>query len=192
LGRKARRLSREGVVVTLREAIGRLSIPRYAIMLAGTALNGVVGVADLLTGHELALSVFYVIPVALVTWSAGLGLGIATSVISSGIWVTAEIADGQYSSPFMLVWNALIRLAFFLIITYLLAALRKAMRRLEESSYVDNLTGAANSAFFYDSLGKELDRLGRYGRPLTLAYMDLDGFKSVNDEFGHRMRARAT
>ena len=171
--------------MTFREALGRKSIPPYAVMLVGFALNGLLGIADFYTGHDLILSSFYVLPLALVTWLAGPVLGVTTAVISAGVWLTADVADGEYSRPLILVLNTVIRLAFFLTITYLLAALRKAMRRLEESSLIDNLTGAANSSFFYDTLDKELDRLGRYGRPLTLVYLDLDGFKSVNDGFGH-------
>jgi diguanylate cyclase (GGDEF)-like protein len=66
-----------------------------------------------------------------------------------------------------------------------LAALRASMQRTQESSRTDGLTGAASSRHFYDLLDKELDRLSRYARPLTVAYMDLDGFKAVNDTFGH-------
>ncbi len=83
------------------------------------------------------------------------------------------------------LWNTLIRLAFFVIITYLLAALRTAMLRLAELSSVDELTGATNSRHFYAILENELRRLARYGHPLTLAYFDLDGFKTVNDSVGH-------
>ena len=164
----------------------RMSIPRPVIMLAGLVLNALLGLADYYTGHELVLSSFYVLPFALVTWFAGPALGVTTAVISAGIWVTADIAAGlSYSDSLVVVWNTLIRLVLFLIVIYLLAALRKAMQRLEDSSSTDNLTGAANSAFFYESLGNELERVSRYGHPLTLAYVDLDGFKSVNDTFGH-------
>jgi diguanylate cyclase (GGDEF)-like protein len=155
-------------------------------MLAGFLANCLVGIADYLTGYELVLSVFYVLPVALVSWYAGLALGLATAVISAGIWLTADIASGySYSHPLIAVWNVIIRLALFAVVTYLLVALRKSMRLLAESSQVDNMTGAVSTSFFYATLEKELDRLNRYGRPLTLAYVDLDGFKAVNDRFGH-------
>lgn len=172
--------------MALKDIMRLSSLPPWLVMLAGFVLNSLVGVADYLTGYELVLSVFYVLPLALVTWYAGLALGVATSVISAGIWLTADVASGySYSHPLIPVWNIFIRLAFFIIVTYLLATLHRAMRRLKESSQVDTLTGAANTSFVYDSLDRELSRLERYGRPLTLAYLDLDGFKSVNDTFGH-------
>jgi diguanylate cyclase (GGDEF)-like protein len=154
-------------------------------MLAGLVFSGLLGLADFYTGHELVLSSLYVLPIGLVTWYAGPALGALTAVVSAGIWVTADVVDGEYSSPLIIAFNTLIRLVLFLIIIYVLTALRKAMRRLEETSHTDNLTGAANSALFHESLEKELQRLGRYGRPLTMVYLDVDGFKSVNDGFGH-------
>jgi diguanylate cyclase (GGDEF)-like protein len=168
-----------------RDVIERANLPRYVIVLAGLALNGILGVVDYYTGHELVLSSFYVVPIGLVAWFGGLALGLGTAVVSGGIWLTADIVDRVYSSPLILALNTIIRVGFFFLIVYILVALRNVMRRFEQSSRIDSLTGTANSASFYDYLAKELDRLGRYGHPLTLAYLDLDGFKSVNDVFGH-------
>ena len=168
-----------------RDSLERDNIPRWVIMLVGFVLVGLLGVLDYYTGRDLVLASLYIIPIALVTWYAGLAAGLSTAVISTGVMLTAEVASGEYPRPLILVLNYAIRLAFFLLVVWWLLALRKAMRRFRESTRVDNLTGAANSASFYDVLAKELDRLARYGHPLTLAYLDLDGFKEVNDGFGH-------
>ncbi len=169
----------------LREVLGRGREQPWAVTLAGFVLSGLLGLVDYYTGHELVLSSLYVVPIAFVSWFAGPALGVTIAVISAGIWLTADIADGVYVGPLIMGLNTVIRLGLFFVITWVLSALHRAMRHLEESSYLDNLTGAANSAFFYDALNKELDRLGRYGHPLTVVYLDLDGFKAVNDGFGH-------
>src|SRR5207253_7376812 len=49
----------------------------------------------------------------------------------------------------------------------------------------DPLTGAANARTFYESVALEAERATRAGRPLTLAYLDLDNFKRLNDRLGH-------
>jgi diguanylate cyclase (GGDEF)-like protein len=46
-------------------------------------------------------------------------------------------------------------------------------------------TGVLNSRAFLELLKGELERARRYQRPVTLAYLDLDNFKSVNDAFEH-------
>lgn len=160
--------------------------PTYLVVLVGSGLNGILGVVDYLTGYDMGFSLFYVLPVALVTWLAGRRLGVMTSVISAGIWYWADAAGGhQYSNALTPIWNTLIRLAFFLIITFLLAALQHALQREEELARVDGLTGAVNARFFYTLADREMDRCRRYRHPFTLAYVDLDDFKLVNDQRGH-------
>jgi diguanylate cyclase (GGDEF)-like protein len=171
--------------VASKDIFDRDDFPRWAILVVGFVLNALLGVVDYYTGHDLVLSSFYVVPIGLVVWFAGSALGACTAVISAGIWLTADVIDGLYSSPPIMILNTAIRLGLFLIIIFVLSVLHNAIRSLQRASRTDNLTGAANSASLYESLDKELDRLGRYGHPLTLVYLDLDGFKAVNDGFGH-------
>jgi diguanylate cyclase (GGDEF)-like protein len=49
----------------------------------------------------------------------------------------------------------------------------------------DPLTGAANARTFYETTAVEAGRARRAGRPLTLAYLDLDNFNQLNDGLGH-------
>ncbi len=168
-----------------RWATGRGSLPRWGVVVVGLVLSALLGVVDYFSGHEVVLSSLYVLPIGLVAWLAGPAFGAGTAIVSGGIWLAADIVDGVHPSALILGLNTAIRLALFATIIYVLWVLHRAIRRLEQSSHVDNLTGAANSALFYESLEGELERLGRYGHPLTLVYMDLDGFKAVNDSFGH-------
>ena len=43
-----------------------------------------------------------------------------------------------------------------------------------------------NARTFFDMLQKEIARSRRYGRPLSLIYLDIDNFKTVNDSHGHQ------
>jgi len=58
-------------------------------------------------------------------------------------------------------------------------------RHLHEISTKDALTGLFNRRAFYEHLERECDAAQRHGLALTLAYLDLNGFKSVNDTHGH-------
>ena len=53
-------------------------------------------------------------------------------------------------------------------------------------SQTDHLTGIANHREFYEQAHAELVRANRSRLPICLAYIDLDGFKEINDRFGHR------
>jgi diguanylate cyclase (GGDEF)-like protein len=156
------------------------------ILLEGLMLIATIGLLDFVTGDEIAFSVFYVLPISLIAWFVNSRLGLLASTISAVVWLGADVATHDpYSNQFIPVWNSLIRLAFFVIITFLLSALRKALQRESDLARIDHLTGAANSRYFHDVAQLEIDRCQRYQRPFTLAYVDLDNFKTVNDQLGH-------
>jgi diguanylate cyclase (GGDEF)-like protein len=155
-------------------------------ILLGFALIGVIGILDFLTGYELGFSLFYVIPIFFVTWLIGRRLGIMASLASAFFWLVADVASGNpHSHTLVPMWNTLIRLSFFVIITLLLSALKSAMEREKELARTDSLTGALNSRFFFELAQMEIDRSRRYEHPFTIVYLDLDNFKTVNDQFGH-------
>lgn len=154
------------------------------ILGAGALLIFVIGLIDYATGSEFGMSVFYVVPIFLITWGTQPSLGYAAALVSAVVWLVAEIhADHAYSYPLVPYWNSLIRLAFFLIIAFLLSALKRSL----ELARSDYLTTAINSRFFYELLALEIHRFQRHQRPFTVVYFDLDNFKAVNDRFGHKV-----
>src|SRR5204862_7504113 len=58
-------------------------------------------------------------------------------------------------------------------------------KRLELLSITDGLTNLFNHRKFQDELARAFEESARYGRPLSLAIVDLDFFKKVNDTYGH-------
>lgn len=162
------------------------SQPFWAII--GILLVVLVGVLDVLTGYELSFALFYLLPISLITWHAGKRLGVVTSVISAFVWFASDVMSGHpYSHPAIPYWNSAIRFGFFLITSLLMSALKKALEDQEQLARTDNLTGAVNKSFFSELLQTEIDRSQRFGRPFTVAYIDLDDFKMINDRLGHSM-----
>jgi len=154
----------------------------------GLALIGVsaTGLADYLSGFELSLSVFYLAPVAVSAWYAGRYAGLGIALLSAATWLAADIGAGSaYSHPAIAVWNATMHLTVFVLTSALLSALR--LRLLAESARArtDPLTGVLNARAFAEQLGYSLALAQREGTPLTLAYVDLDDFKQINDRYGH-------
>lgn len=62
---------------------------------------------------------------------------------------------------------------------------KERTHELAELAIHDPLTGLHNQRVFYDNLNKDLGVSKRYNHPLSLIYMDLDGFKKLNDKEGH-------
>jgi diguanylate cyclase (GGDEF)-like protein len=63
--------------------------------------------------------------------------------------------------------------------------LKEAYRRIEELAELDELTGAFNRRSIMRMLEEEIARSGRHGQPCSIALIDLDWFKRINDAHGH-------
>ena len=77
------------------------------------------------------------------------------------------------------------RLGFFLIISYLVTATKKSLAFEKDLARIDTLTKIENGRGFLEKANLEIDRALRFNHPLTIAYLDIDNFKKVNDAFGH-------
>ena len=138
------------------------------------------------TGPEVSLSLFFLLPIFMVTWLVGRIAGILISIVCAlALFIADYIMLQSFSGLLIPVLNESFRFLVFLIVTLTLAALRDAMDNLKDLAGSDPLTGVANRRAFFEMAGRELDRSRRYNHPLSVAYIDIDNFKLVNDQNGH-------
>ncbi len=161
--------------------------PNKYFLFALCLLNALaLGFLDYITGYELSFSVFYLLPVSVAAWYIGPEAGGLLSWICAAIWQLSNYFAGEvYSSPAIPIWNAITRLGFFIIVTILLTRLKKAIENTSAQASHDFLTGVLNSRAFDQIANAEIQRSARYGHSMSLAYIDLDNFKGVNDAYGH-------
>ncbi len=128
---------------------------------------------------------FYLLPVSLASWSLGKTPGRLVALLCA-LSTEAGQFRGVFVSDWPLAfWNIAVRLGVFLVVANLISEFRRLLRHQTELSRIDSLTGILNRRAFQEAGDLEINRLRRYGRPLTLAFMDLDDFKAVNDKLGH-------
>lgn len=159
----------------------------------GVLLTLVLGAIDYRTGWELSFALFYVLTVTLVSWYAGRNAGLLLAALSALVWFAANRLAGEpYASLLVPLWNALARLGLFGVaaltmarLSRTVAALNAALAREKELARVDSLTGVGNARAFYELAEREISRARRNGHPLGVAYLDVDGFKAINDDRGH-------
>jgi diguanylate cyclase (GGDEF)-like protein len=169
------------------EVIGKQS--RAVQLSLGSILLLLVGSGALFASSSLLeFSVFFIIPVAYFTWFIHRKAGTIASAVSAAGALWANTASPLHTShPGVAYWNALIWFVFFVSITFIVAALKSLHDRERQLSRVDSLTGIGNRLAFYEFATAERNRARRNDQPITLAYLDLDGFKVINDTLGHQM-----
>jgi diguanylate cyclase (GGDEF)-like protein len=146
----------------------------------------VVGAADWFGGAEVALSLVYLVPIAMVAWSQGRTAAAAAAWLAAGAWLVVDLHSHWDELVTALeVINALVLLTVFHLFGQLLATLRDRLDREWMHGHTDPLTGLHNRRAFWSACSRELERCRRFGEPFTLAYLDVDRFKGVNDRHGH-------
>ena len=160
---------------------------KSSLIALGSSALVLVAIADYFAVSQLLeASVFFLIPVSFLTWfvsrRAGFVAAVASTVVIFGINLTSPV---HASHPLVSYWNGLIWLGFFLLMTLTVARLKVLYLGEKQLSRLDNLTNIANRLAFYEMATAEKNRAQRFGQPITLAYVDLDEFKEVNDAMGH-------
>jgi diguanylate cyclase (GGDEF)-like protein len=142
---------------------------------------------DYLVGPEFVLAILYLFPILYAAWFLGLTGGLLAAVAS---WLAALHNAGVFTSelhkqPLHVLFNAGSTLAFFCLTAWLSGQLSDKQKKLQQLVDVDHVTGAATARRFYALAENEVYRLARYRHPLTIAYLDVDNFKRINDTLGH-------
>jgi diguanylate cyclase (GGDEF)-like protein len=158
-----------------------------AFMTVGAfALIAVVGVIDYLTGFQTSFAPLYMVPVAVIAWFQGRRTGVIAAFVAGAVQLVFDLAAAG-SSRFLvgIAWNTLsvVLLASFMAVT--LALLHNVLDQESNLARTDPTTGVSNARGFSEQLAAEMARSRRYGRPFSVAYIDLDDFKQVNDRLGH-------
>src|SRR5919202_590966 len=170
--------------MTMNVFLGRRSRP--FIFVVGLLLVFLLGVADYLNGPDVSFLIFYAVPVFVAAWYAGRRAGLLMCAASGLAWLVGAYATtGHFSSPVIAYWNAAVRLGFIVILAHLVASFKISLEHERELARTDYLTGAFNGRSFGELAEAEIERARRHAHPFTVAYIDVDDFKLVNDRQGH-------
>lgn len=160
---------------------------KAVLVIFGLLALVLLGLGDYLaTAKLLEFSVFFAFPVSFFAWFLSRRTGMVASVISAAIIMGVDLSSPVHEiNGRVAYWNALIWLGFFVLVTMVIAELKVLHIRERELSRVDSLTGVPSRLAFYEFATAEISRARRFRLATTLAYVDLDGFKGINDRMGH-------
>lgn len=156
------------------------------VILGAAGLVALIGVFDFRTGPDLVFSISYMLPVLWAARSGPRGAGFLTAFLSSVSMLVADhYGDRVVVAWSVSAWNLFSRFALLAVAAVLVRSLRSQLALAHEHARTDALTGLISRGRFLELLEGEVRRTRRYGHPLSLAYVDVDDFKQVNDTHGH-------
>ncbi|MGL4553474.1 MAG: GGDEF domain-containing protein [Gemmataceae bacterium] len=156
-----------------------------ALFSFGLLQIGLIALVDYATGPWLSCSIFYLVPVAFGARFGGFSHGIVLALAGTAAWQLIDQSERPDMAPVIRAWNGIVHFATLALLCSLFSRLEAGLRREQRLARTDSLTGAANARTFYEAAAAAADRAVAAGRPLTVAYLDLDDFKRLNDLQGH-------
>lgn len=141
---------------------------------------------DWYAGTDIVTGPLYLIPVIIAAWAinerAGLALGTISAIVSihlNGL----TIASPEQVTPLVNLINIAMRLFAVALVVIIVGACRRSFERERARARIDSLTGVLNERGFAEWMdGRHRACQSSYA---FVTYMDLDGFKAVNDAHGH-------
>jgi diguanylate cyclase (GGDEF)-like protein len=165
-------------------AIERL--PTWQVVAGCLLSTTVVAVVDHFTPDRFPVMIFYLPIITLICWLVNVRAAVALSLVCSVLWLVDDLLIGGRPLPgWSHYWISVVHFTFFVVVASVLWRLREAYERAQAASTVDALTGLANSRAFLTRCQRQSEECGETGQPLSVAMLDCDNFKSVNDQLGH-------
>jgi diguanylate cyclase (GGDEF)-like protein len=149
-------------------------------MLAALALGKIAA------GPNVSFSAVALLPVAYVAWFISRGAGLAAATASAAtLFVANLLILHRHATAFLDLWNASMDVVVFAVLAWSLSETKAQYVRVRQLAREDPLTKLLNRRSFLEVLKFESRRARRYHEAITVAYIDLDGFKRINDSGGH-------
>lgn len=176
-----RRLS-DGLMRHLDGSIGRATrLSRTQVLIVTMGMIAATGLADRLASPDIWFGPVYLLAILLPAWALGWRSGIVAAL---GCATVSISANGLHLYPLgglALAWNMAMRLLVVVTIVGLMGGCRRSYDHEWRQARRDGLTGLLNKQAFYEEAATPRRRQAW----AILCYVDLDGFKQINDQHGH-------
>jgi diguanylate cyclase (GGDEF)-like protein len=152
----------------------------------GFVIYAALALAEFSIPPYFSLTPIYVLNVALVSWMRGRRWGLAFAALATSAQLLANVRAVVPADHVLSFYaNDLSALIGYTVVAILVGSMRTMYEREQVQGRLDFLTDTLNRRGFYEALAAEVARSRRSATPVSVAYMDCDNFKVINDTIGH-------
>lgn len=161
-----------------------ISKPRWIVLTAAAFAGASLLYVDQLIRSDAHLLFGFFVIVVGVTWTGHAFEAVVAEALLLGSWIIDMSASGESGTSLMLL--GLLSGAMLLTLGVLVTRVfRRLILEMSDAARRDSLTGLLNTRAFQEIAERERIRATRTGLPISVAFLDLDQFKQVNDAHGH-------
>ncbi|HUJ72808.1 MAG TPA: PAS domain-containing protein [Verrucomicrobiae bacterium] len=117
-----------------------------ALMAAGVVAVVIIGAIDYYSPAEMSFAIFYLLPIMFVTWRGGNRAGVVIAIAGAVTWLVVDLAQATPGTEPFMYWNAMSGLFVFVVVVFLLAAVKSLNASLETK--VEQRTGELQASFW--------------------------------------------
>jgi diguanylate cyclase (GGDEF)-like protein len=147
-----------------------------------------IGYLHFIIGPSFEFHLFFLVPIMVASWFTGVFFCYFVLCLTIFSWTLGDylLASNNIESlPFL--FNSTIHALILAYITYLLRYIRHLLIRESQLAREDSLTKIPNRRSFYESGEIAFSTGHRQQLPVTIIFIDVDSFKSINDTYGHKI-----
>lgn len=156
--------------------------PKYVIFSCGIILELIISLLDYVVKIDLSFAPLYLLPILCVTWLDKRRSGLILSLIGSLGELMADMS--VISNPLIPYWRFLVQLAFYILIVYLVSYSKSESHKNLQLARIDHITGVYNRRFFLFLAQREINRLQRFNRPVTIMSIEINSLQNFNQKWG--------
>ena len=147
-----------------------------------------IGYLHFIVGPSLEFHLFFLIPIIVASWFTGTVFCCFILVCAILTWTIGDyLMVHNNIDSFSFLFNSTIHALLLAYITYLLRYTRRLLISESQLAREDSLTKIPNRRSFYENGAVAFSTGHRQQLPITIIFIDVDRFKSINDTYGHKM-----